>query len=88
MSTHNEDEENVISEAERIARMSMSNVSFEEYQQLLFSVAVTLSAWRSAMEAAGYTEYLIEKSAWLILTSFYGHHLTTTEIDFEPVQNG
>ena len=84
MSTPDEDEEAVITAAEKIARMAMGDVNMEEYRELLFNVAATLAGWRGAMVSAGYSEYLIEKSAWMILTSFYGHHLTETRIEFEP----
>jgi len=79
-------DESVILEAEKIARMTMNDINFEQYQALMFNIVATLSGWRAGMTAAGYSEYLIEKSAWLLLTSFYGHHLSSTEINFEPVQ--
>ena len=79
-------DESVILAAEKIARMTMNDVDFEQYQALMFNIVATLSGWRAGMSAAGYSEYLIEKSAWLLLTSFYGHHLSSTEIPFEPVQ--
>lgn len=88
MSTPEENEEAVLHAAERIARMALGDITVEEYAGLLFSICGTLAGFRAAMSGAGYSNYLIEKAAWLILTSFYGHHLSTTEIDFEPVQHG
>lgn len=78
MSTPEDDA--IISMAEQIARMTAGEVNIEEYQALLFQIGAMLSIWRAVMTGAGYSDTFVEKSAWLMLTSFYGHHLTTTEI--------
>jgi hypothetical protein len=75
-------DEDLISDMERIGRMAMGTINIEEYEALLFRSGAMLAVFRAAMTHAGYSQRFIECSAWMIMTSFFGHHLTTTEIDF------
>jgi len=81
------DEEAAIAAAESITSKAFGEMSIEDFQGLLFQVGAMLTVWRTAMVGAGYSNLLIEKSAWLLLTQFFGHHLTETTIQFEPDQS-
>lgn len=81
--TDNNDEQ-VIAQAEKIARMAMGGINLEEYEALLFRAGSMLAVWRAAMVRSGYSEYFVELCAWMMMTSFYGHHLTETRIEFAP----
>lgn len=80
-------EEAVVAAAEQIARMALGEVNVNEFQALLFQVGAMLAVWRAAMRQAGYSDYYIETTAWLLMTLFYGNHLTTQEVRFAPPQD-
>lgn len=82
MSTPEEDA--VIAAAEQIGRIAMSDINLDEYQAILFGAGAMLAVFRSAMTSTGYSEYLVELTAWMIMTSFFGHHLSNKEIFFDP----
>lgn len=86
MSTPEErsNEDKIVAEVEKIARMAFGELSIEEYEAMLFRTGSMLAVFRAAMFDSGYTQYFIETVAWLIITSLYGHHLENQRIDFAP----
>lgn len=86
MSTPDErsEEERIVSEVEKIARMAFGEFTVEEYQAMLFNVGAMLAVYRAAMVETGYSQYFIEISAWMIITSMFGQHLQNQRIDFAP----
>lgn len=77
-------EDAVLKDLERIGRMAMGDINIEEYEALLFRVGAMLAVYRSAMDQAKFSANFIESTCWMIMTSMFGHHLTTTEITFVP----
>ena len=77
-------DDDVIKEAEQIGRLAFANFNVEEYEAMLFRLGEMLVRYRVAMTAMGFSQYFVEKVAWMIMTNFYGDHLTEPRIDFDP----